>query len=156
MRRKSDEVKELQGTSRTDRKYDTLSGLTEIPRCPIKLQSRGKKLYKIICEHLIEVDGMLAPDTILVAMFCKTAELWFESCDRLNSLDDCVQYFKNGTSNVSAEFTAFQKLQKDLRDLASQLAIGINSRKTIPQFINNQLQFNFGDQWAGMPTIHDV
>jgi len=157
MKRKSKELKKIQGTDRGDRDRGVVLKFEgDIPDPVIKLRKVAKDWYYVICDHLIEVDGFLSPDALTVAQFCKALDLYIQVANRLKTGSDCIQTFKNGASNISGDFTSFSKLSTMLRELGPQIGIGIKSRQNVSQFVSNQLTLNLGgnDEWQELLTIH--
>lgn len=104
-------------------------------------------MYYDLCGELEADKAFLARDYLIVMQLCKLYDLYIQGAAQIKSFDDCVEHYKNG-SNVSGIFTAFNRIQQMMLQLYPQMGIGLKSRQTITQYINNQLSIDFpADPW---------
>ena len=104
-------------------------------------------MYNDISRELNDDKAFLSRDHLIVMQLCKLYDLYIEGAKQIRSFDDCVEHYKNG-SNVTGVFTAWSRIQQMMIQLYPQMGIGLKSRQTITQYINNQLSIDFGaDPW---------
>ena len=119
----------------------------KINRPLVPLNAKANKLYKSLIAELEKEGSFMERDYLLISQLCKIIELYIEATERIRSIDDCVEEYKNG-SNVSGLFTVWNRLQEKMIQIYPQIGIGMKARQRMTQYINNQLSlFENYDPW---------
>jgi phage terminase small subunit len=88
-----------------------------------KLSHREKKYFNALVEFL-DARGLLeAVDTLLLTMLAKNVSLWREISERIKGVDDLIQVYENGTSNVSGLQSAKDKSEAAILRLSAKLGL---------------------------------
>lgn len=96
---------------------------TAIPRPTLDLTPDENRMYREICHHLQENNGLQKIDAHFIAL---TARAWRRCQDFEKELErqGAVQIFENGSTNVSGYYTALQR-ERDFFEKACRL-LGMN------------------------------
>jgi hypothetical protein len=124
----------------------------KIRRPFLALEPRFKRLYTELCEELIAENNFESKDYLLIQQLCLNIQMFVEVNNRIESIDDCLEYYKNG-SNVSGLFTLWNKLQSNMLKIYPQVGIGFKARQRMTALINNELSLFPVDPWSEMITV---
>lgn len=133
----SREEKEKRGTVRTrDQVRLKQSVLDEYP-APIKdLGPDETRIYNLLCGHLQKVKNLYTVDVAILTAAAINIQMMMHSIEGLQN-EGAVQYFENGTRNVSPEFTVFIKSNELFLKHSRQLGLDPRSRQEILAFVEN-------------------
>lgn len=81
------------------------------------------------CDYLVKHSMFKDSDKYLIERLAKDLRLHREASDRINSIDDCVQTFKNGTQNMSVWFTAQQRYAAAIDNHFKELSVSVKWRE---------------------------
>ena len=88
-----------------------------------KLSHRERGYFNALVEFLDSRGLLETVDTLLLTMLAKNVSLWREIAERITGVDDLVQTFENGTSNVSGLQTAKDKSEASILRLSAKLGL---------------------------------
>jgi phage terminase small subunit len=88
-----------------------------------KLSHRERGYFNALVEFLDSRGLLETVDTLLLTMLAKNVSLWREISERIKGVDDLVQVFENGTSNVSGLQTAKDKSEAAILRLSAKLGL---------------------------------
>lgn len=104
-----------------------------------ELDEDGNKLFSIVVDYLEERGLIEAVDVITVTMLAKSLALYIAVARTVHGVDDIVQVYENGTSNVSGAFTALSKAQDQVLKLSAKLGLSPMDRTRIMgAIVNNE------------------
>ena len=103
------------------------SGLEPI----FELDDEGTRLFTVVVDYLEEHGLIEAVDVISVTMLAKSLALYIAIAREVHTLDDVIQEYSNGTSNVSGAFTALSKAQDQVLKLSAKLGLSPMDRTRI-------------------------
>jgi len=134
---KPKELKNLQGTLRPDRditvKASTVSR-SEFPEPILDLNDRAREYYDLTIDHLNEAEVLRKVDAVLLSILAKNLDLLVTSANEITSLDDVVQTFESGATNITGTFTAFERATKAVLTLSSKLGLSPSDREKLMAF----------------------
>jgi phage terminase small subunit len=88
-----------------------------------KLSHRERGYFNALVEFLDSRGLLETVDTLLLTMLAKNVSLWREISERIKGVDDLVQVYENGTSNVSGLQTAKDKSEAAILRLSAKLGL---------------------------------
>lgn len=88
-----------------------------------KLSHRERGYFNALVEFLDSRGLLETVDTLLLTMLAKNVSIWREISERIKGVDDLVQVFENGTSNVSGLQTAKDKSEAAILRLSAKLGL---------------------------------
>lgn len=106
---------------------DSQSALTPI----FNLDTDGDRLFSMVIEYLDERGLIESVDVITVTMLAKSLALYIAAARQVHGIDDMIQVYPNGTSNVSGAFTALSKAQDQVMKLSAKLGLSPMDRTRI-------------------------
>lgn len=95
------------------------------------LDADGDKLFTMVIEYLDERGLIESVDVITVTMLAKSLALYIAAARQVHGIDDMIQVYPNGTSNVSGAFTALSKAQDQVMKLSAKLGLSPMDRTRI-------------------------
>lgn len=104
-----------------------VSDLTPI----FNLDADGDKLFTMVVEYLDERGLIESVDVITVTMLAKSLALYIAAARQVHGIEDMIQVYPNGTSNVSGAFTALSKAQDQVMKLSAKLGLSPMDRTRI-------------------------
>ena len=135
-RKKSTTEKLKEGTIRADRiparaKKSSLKGY---PKPFQELSGTEEVIYKRLCDHLRDADGLFDADTFLLTAAAVNLGQMREIIPELRRMGP-VQEFENGTRNVSPEYSIFDKCNSLFLRHSKVLGLDPRSRQDMLIFL---------------------
>ena len=96
-----------------------------------KLDEDGEQLFSLVVDYLAERGLIEQVDVISVTMLAKSLALYISIARNVHGLEDVIQRYENGTSNVSGAFTALSKAQDQVLKLSAKLGLSPMDRTRI-------------------------
>ena len=139
-----DRLKSLQKLAKTEEKPKKSSQENEAPaahargdiRPVVKLDAKGRAYFDAVVAFLDSKGLLETVDTLLLTMLAKTLSIWRQVVSEINTLDDLVQTFENGTSNVTGLQTAKDKAESTILKLSSKLGLSPQDRAKLFGAVN--------------------
>jgi phage terminase small subunit len=138
--RKTISLKALQGTERASRKVEPIRKPNAvIPQPVFDFTPEERKVYDALVAHLQEYELLHTIDAIGLSALTKNVVIMKWCADQLRNVDDVVQHFENGTSNVSGTYTAYTKAQTSFTSLMSKWGLSpIDREKIAGMLLDNE------------------
>ena len=95
------------------------------------LDTDGDRLFSMVIDYLEERGLIESVDVITVTMLAKSLALYIAAARQVHGIDDMIQVYPNGTSNVSGSFTALSKAQDQVMKLSAKLGLSPMDRTRI-------------------------
>ena len=89
----------------------------------VSLDSEGEKMFQMVLDHLDSSGLLEAVDVVTITMLAKNLSMFVMLSREIQSVDDIVQVFENGSSNVSGKMTALSKVQGEVFKLSAKLGL---------------------------------
>lgn len=102
----------------------------------IKLDAKGRAYFDAVVDFLDSKGLLETVDTLLLTMLAKTLSIWRQVVSQINTLDDLVQTFENGTSNVTGLQTAKDKAEGTIIKLSAKLGLSPQDRAKLFGAVN--------------------
>lgn len=96
-----------------------------------KLDDDGDQLFTLVVDYLAERGLIEQVDIITVTMLAKSLALYIAIARQVHGMEDVIQRYENGTSNVSGAFTALSKAQDQVLKLSAKLGLSPMDRTRI-------------------------
>ncbi len=165
MHRKSDHLKKIEGTYRSDRStkktQEGLEVLEKLPRAPklFNLNGQAKKWYMLLGKILLQ-SGKLTkldiPNLVLFANRFSTWEWAKKEVDKKNDVDPgsgYVQEFQSGARGRSPEYSIQLECEKFLVQMGQMFGMSFKDRAQINHFFEeNSDQLDLFEQLLGNGT----
>lgn len=130
--RKTIPLKALQGTDRPTRRPEPIKKPNTKPPEPVfDFTPNERQVYDALVAHLQEYELLHTIDAIGLSALTKNVCILKWCADRLRDVDDVVQVFENGTSNVSGTYTAYTKAHAAFTSLMSKWGLSPIDREKI-------------------------
>ena len=71
---------------------------------------------------------------MLLSVLAKNLDIMVEAANQINDLDDVVQEFDSGATNITGTFTAFERATKNVMTLSSKLGLSPADREKLMSF----------------------
>lgn len=98
--------------------------LSKHPLNPIvALDDEGEKMFSMVLDHLDTTGLLEAVDVVTITMLAKNLSMFVMLSREIQTVDDIVQVFENGSSNVSGKMTALSKVQGEVFKLSAKLGL---------------------------------
>ncbi len=136
---KSKALKAIQGTIRPDRDITPRPSTVnrdQFPEPVIKLNERARVFYDLTIDHLNDASVLYPVDALLLSILAKNIDIMVEAANEINDLDDVVQEFDSGATNITGTFTAFERATKNVLTLSSKLGLSPADREKLMSFSN--------------------
>jgi len=134
---KSKALKAVQGTTRPDRDFaPKLSTVdrNQFPQPVIQLNERARMFYDLTIDHLNEAKVLHNVDAMLLSILAKNVDIMIDAADSITDLEDVVQEFDSGATNITGTFTAFERATKNIITLSSKLGLSPSDREKLMSF----------------------
>jgi len=95
------------------------------------LDTDGDRLFSMVIDYLEDRGLIESVDVITVTMLAKSLALYIAAARQVHGIDDMIQVYPNGTSNVSGSFTALSKAQDQVMKLSAKLGLSPMDRTRI-------------------------
>lgn len=130
--RKAAALKALQGSDRPSRDLQpVLKKLPEKPRPVFTLSDAELQIYENLIEHLSEYQLLHTVDSIGLSAMAKNIAIMRWCAEELEGIDDVIQVFENGTSNVSGLYTAYTKALQSFQSMMGKWGLSPVDREKI-------------------------
>lgn len=83
----------------------------------------ARKYFDAIADFLDEKGLLEVVDVLVLTLLAKNLTLWIDLSNRITSVDDVVQTFENGTSNISGIQTAKDRIEGQVLKLSAKLGL---------------------------------
>ena len=136
-RKKTTTEKVKTGTIRADRvKKLAAPDMTGLPEPTADLSADEMKMYTRLCKHLQSRDVLFDADA---AILTAAAVAIVQNRKAIQALHDAgpIQYFDNGTRNVSPEYSTFEKTTSLIARLSKSLGLDPKSRQDMTAFLDS-------------------
>ena len=107
---------------------------SEFPEPILDLNDRAREYYDLTIDHLNEAEVLRKVDAVLLSILAKNLDLLVTSANEITSLDDVVQTFESGATNITGTFTAFERATKAVLTLSSKLGLSPSDREKLMAF----------------------
>ena len=135
--KKSKSLKAVQGTIRPDRDIIPMESTvdrSEFPDAVLNLNERAQFFYDLTIDHLNNASVLYPVDAMLLSVLAKNIDIMVEAADQINDLDDVVQEFDSGATNITGLFTAFERAVKNVLTLSTKLGLSPADREKLMSF----------------------
>jgi P27 family predicted phage terminase small subunit len=154
MKPKSQAEKALSGTIRLDRtetKRVKVVTTTQIPKPQPYLNANGRRIFKEICVHLLKHKALCKIDSFYVSTVAHSFDIYNRMAMLVESPDvGLIQEFKNGTRNISPEFSIMRSEWERLEKGCKSLGLNLKSRDAILAFARGAAEERPADPIAEM------
>lgn len=134
---KSKAMKAVSGTMRNARdvapKLSTVDR-SQFPQPVIKLNDRARLFYDLTIDHLNDAKVLHSVDAMLLSILAKNVDIMIDAADQIVDLDDVVQEFDSGATNITGTFTAFERATKSILTLSTKLGLSPSDREKLMSF----------------------
>jgi len=89
----------------------------------VALDGEGEKMFSMVLNHLDDTGLLEAVDVVTITMLAKNLSMFVMLSREIQTIDDIVQVFENGSSNVSGKMTALSKVQGEVFKLSAKLGL---------------------------------
>ena len=137
MPKKSKSLKAVQGTMRPDRDIIPIESTvvkSEFPEPVLNLNERARFFYDLTIDHLNNASVLYPVDAMLLSVLAKNIDIMVEAADQINDLEDVVQEFDSGATNITGLFTAFERAVKNVLTLSAKLGLSPADREKLMSF----------------------
>lgn len=135
--KKSKALKAIQGTIRPDRDITPRASTVDrihFPEPVLKLNEKARRFYDLTIDHLNNASVLYPVDAMLLSVLAKNLDIMVEAANQINDLDDVVQEFDSGATNITGTFTAFERATKNVMTLSSKLGLSPADREKLMSF----------------------
>jgi P27 family predicted phage terminase small subunit len=95
-----------------------------IPLKPIvSLDQEGEKMFTMVLDYLHDTGLLESVDVVTITMLAKNLSMFVMLSREIQTIDDIVQVYENGSSNVSGKMTALSKVQGEVSKLSAKLGL---------------------------------
>lgn len=134
-RKKTTIEKQKQGTARRDRvKTLAVPDLSGFPEPTADLDAKESQVYARLCRHLSGREALFDADAAILTAAAVAIVQNSAAIEKLREAGP-IQFFENGTRNVSPEFSTFEKTTALLMRLAKILGLDPRSRQDMTAFL---------------------
>ena len=84
------------------------------------------------------LDDSVDLDAMLLSILAKNIDIMVEAANEIKDLDDVVQEFDSGATNITGTFTAFERATKNVLTLSSKLGLSPADREKLMSFANTK------------------
>lgn len=136
---KSKSLKAIQGTLRPDRDItpkESTVDRSEFPDPVIELNESARHFYDLTVDHLNEASVLYSVDAMLLSVLAKNIDIMIQASNEIQDLDDVVQEFDSGATNITGTFTAFERAVKNVLTLSAKLGLSPADREKLMSFSN--------------------
>ena len=102
-------------------KKDT--GVTSSLKPIVSLDDEGQQMFTMVLDYLHKSGLLESVDVVTITMLAKNLSMFVLLSREIQTIDDIVQVYDNGTSNVSGNMTALAKVQGEVSKLSAKLGL---------------------------------
>ena len=106
----------------------------EFPEPVLELNPTARTFYDLTIDHLNDASVLYPVDAMLLSVLAKNLDIMVEAANQINGLDDVVQEFESGATNITGMFTAFERATKNVLTLSSKLGLSPADREKLMSF----------------------
>jgi phage terminase small subunit len=89
----------------------------------VSLDQEGEKMFTMVLDYLHDTGLLESVDVVTVTMLAKNLSMFVMLSREIQTIDDIVQVYENGSSNVSGKMTALSKVQGEVSKLSAKLGL---------------------------------
>lgn len=89
----------------------------------VSLDQEGEKMFTMVLDYLNDTGLLESVDVVTITMLAKNLSMFVMLSREIQTIDDIVQVYENGSSNVSGKMTALSKVQGEVSKLSSKLGL---------------------------------
>lgn len=89
----------------------------------VSLDPDGEKMFDMVLDYLHNSGLLESVDVVTITMLAKNLSMFVMLSREIQTIDDIVQVYENGTSNVSGKMTALAKVQGEVSKLSAKLGL---------------------------------
>jgi P27 family predicted phage terminase small subunit len=89
----------------------------------VSLDNDGEQMFDMVLSYLNDTGLLESVDVVTITMLAKNLSMFIMLSREIQTLDDIVQYYENGSSNVSGKMTALSKVQGEVQKLSAKLGL---------------------------------
>jgi len=89
----------------------------------VSLDDEGEKMFTMVLDYLHETGLLESVDVVTITMLAKNLSMFVMLSREIQTIDDIVQVYDNGTSNVSGKMSALSKVQGEVSKLSAKLGL---------------------------------
>jgi|TARA_Y100000401_G_C8325657_1_gene228075 phage terminase small subunit len=137
--KKSKSLKAVQGTLRPDRDITPMASTvdrSDFPDPIIELNESARHFYDLTIEHLNDASVLYQVDAMLLSVLAKNIDIMIQASNEIKDLEDVVQEFDSGATNITGTFTAFERAVKNVLTLSAKLGLSPADREKLMSFSN--------------------
>ena len=89
----------------------------------VTLDDDGQQMFKMVLNYLEDTGLLESVDVVTITMLAKNLSMFIMLSREIQTIDDIVQNYDNGSSNVSGKMTALSKVQGEVGKLSAKLGL---------------------------------
>lgn len=89
----------------------------------VSLDQEGEKMFTMVLDYLHDTGLLESVDVVTITMLAKNLSMFVMLSREIQTIDDIVQVYENGSSNVSGKMTALSKVQGEVGKLSAKLGL---------------------------------
>jgi P27 family predicted phage terminase small subunit len=89
----------------------------------VSLDQEGEKMFTMVLDYLTDTGLLESVDVVTITMLAKNLSMFVMLSREIQTIDDIVQVYENGSSNVSGKMTALSKVQGEVAKLSAKLGL---------------------------------
>jgi phage terminase small subunit len=89
----------------------------------VSLDQEGEKMFTMVLDYLHDTGLLESVDVVTITMLAKNLSMFVMLSREIQTIDDIVQVYENGSSNVSGKMTALSKVQGEVSKLSAKLGL---------------------------------
>lgn len=89
----------------------------------VSLDQEGEKMFTMVLDYLHDTGLLESVDVVTITMLAKNLSMFVMLSREIQTIDDIVQVYENGSSNVSGKMTALSKVQGEVAKLSAKLGL---------------------------------
>jgi len=108
----------------------------------VSLDPEGEKMFSMVLDYLDATGLLESVDVVTITMLAKNLSMFVMLSREIQTIDDIVQVFENGSSNVTGKMTALTKVQGEVGKLSAKLGLSPMDRARMLGAAVNAAQAN--------------
>lgn len=89
----------------------------------VTLDDDGQQMFTMVLNYLEDTGLLESVDVVTITMLAKNLSMFIMLSREIQTIDDIVQNYENGSSNVSGKMTALSKVQGEVSKLSAKLGL---------------------------------
>jgi len=89
----------------------------------VTLDEEGEGMFRMVLNYLDDTGLLESVDVVTITMLAKNLSMFVMLSREIQTIDDIVQVYENGSSNVSGKMTALSKVQGEVAKLSAKLGL---------------------------------